>query len=494
MFRTFTERRARKEQDQQRELSARLRSPEAEVRATAAAHIAQVRDAAWAVRELAQALGRVPSPETFDDVAGPFCDALCRDRAVRERVEGMFAAHIDDPAELVRVWTAFLAELGAGTPVDTVDDELAAEVGARLGRQREQGGKPHQLAGTDPDSLTYTITFGVAVELLHDAVRRYAPLPPDETDRARREIRETLERALAHPVNSDERTALLVPLCERPEDESWTDRQSAALLIREVLDLCGSTAPDRVALGLEALDITLHFNDVCLHDAVRETLDRLWAPDQEPFVLSEVLSCYPALHTDRRLADPPVELFLTALDHTDPLVRANAAAGLDSIAPGQPQESRAVAALIAAMENDPDVEVARSAAYALATIACHEEANTRTASAALAGQAGSTDPSLRAASVDGALLRDEPGAYDRLSAELRRTDVEARFISSAHFLLDLGRKPPKQVAGEWIRLLERLDQSGWTDRPDEHEDGADTEPEFRTALLDQTLAQLRVHV
>jgi hypothetical protein len=494
MFRTFTERRARKEQDQQRELSVRLRSPEAEIRATAAAEIAQVRDVAWAVGELARALGREPSPETFDGVAGPFCDALCRDRALRERVERMFAAHVDAPAELVRAWTAFLAELGAGDPVDAVDDELAAEVGARLGRQREQGGKPHQLAGTDPDSLTYTITFGVAVELLHDAVRRYAPLPADETDRARREIRQTLELALAHPANSDRRHALLVPLCERPEDESWTDRQSAALLIREALDLCGDGDADRVALGLEALDITLHFNDVCLRGAVRETLDRLWAPDQEPFALSEVLSCYPALHQDRPLADPPVEMFLTALDHADPLVRANAAAGLDTIAPGQPQESRAVAALIAAVEHDPDVEVARSAAYALATIACHEEANTRAASSALADKAGSADPGLRAASVDGALLRDEPGAYDRLSAELRRSDVEARFVSSAHFLLDLGRKPPKRVAGEWTRLLERLDQDGWTDRPNGQEDGADTEPDFRAALLDQTLTQLRVHV
>lgn len=68
----FTKRRARREQERQQELSVRLRSSEAEVRAAAAAEIAQVRDVAWAIRELAQALGREPSPGTFDGVADPF--------------------------------------------------------------------------------------------------------------------------------------------------------------------------------------------------------------------------------------------------------------------------------------------------------------------------------------------------------------------------------------------------------------------------------------
>ncbi|MGW7203658.1 HEAT repeat domain-containing protein [Streptomyces sp. NPDC054837] len=493
MFRTFTERRARKEQERQRELSVRLRSPEPEVRATAAGEIAQERDTAWAIRELAQAMDREPSPAWFDGVAGPFCDAVCRDRAVRERVERMFAAHGDAPADLVRAWTAFLSEFGAGAALDTVDDELAAEVGARLRRVGEQGGKFRELSGTDPDSLDYVVTFGVTVELLHDAVRRYAPLPADDIDRARRATRETLERALAHPVESDDRYGLLVSLCERQDDETWADRQLDALRIREALDLCGSAAPDRVALGVETLAIMLHVNDVCLHDAVRETLDRLCVPDQDPFIFSEVLSCYPALHADRRLDDPPVELFLAALGHPDPLVRANAAGGLDTIAPGLPEESRAVAALIEAMEHDPDIEVARSAAYALATIRCTEEADSRAASAALASQAGSADPGLRVASVDGALHRDEPGAYDLLTAELQRPDVEARFISSVGFFLDIGKQPSKDVTARWTHLLEALRQGGWTDRPNEHEDGDETEPDFRMALLEMTLDKLRAY-
>lgn len=493
MFRTFTERRARKEQERQRELSVRLRSPEPEVRATSAGEIAQERDTAWAIRELAQAMDREPSPAWFDGVAGPFCDAVCRDRAVRERVERMFAAHGDAPADLVRAWTAFLAEFGAGAAPDTVDDELAAEVGARLRRVGEQGGKFRELSGTDPESLTYVVTFGVTVEVLHDAVRRYAPLPADDVDRARRATRETLERALAHPARSDDRHALLVSHCELPDDETWADRQLAALRIREALDLCRSAEPDRVALGVEALAVMLRFNHVCLNDAVRETLDSLCVPDQDPFTFSEVLSCYSALHADRRLDDPPVELFLAALGHADPLVRANAAAGLDTIAAGLPEESRAVAALIEAMERDPDVEVVRSAAYALATIPCREEADTRAASAALAGHAGSADPGLRVASVDGALHRDEPGACDRLTAELQRPDVEARFISSVGFFLDIGKQPSKDVTAQWTRLLEALRQGGWTDRPNEHEDGDDTEPDFRAALLELTLDKLRAY-
>ncbi|MFF4271994.1 HEAT repeat domain-containing protein [Streptomyces sp. NPDC001536] len=493
MFRTFTERRARKEQERQRELSARLRSSEPEVRAAAAGEIAQVKDTAWAIRELAQAMDREPSPLWFDAVAGPFCDAVCRDRALRERVERMFATHVDEPVELVRAWTALLAEFGAGAALDTVDDELAAEVGARLRRVREQGGKPDELSGTDPDSLTYVVTFGVTVELLHDAVRRYDPLPADDIERARHATRGTLERALALPARSDDRYALLVSHCERPADETWADRQLAALRIGEALDLCGSAEPDRVALGVESLAIMLEHNDVCLHNAIREALDDLCVPDQDPFTFSEVLSCYPSLHADRRLDDPPVEMFLAALGHPDPLVRANAAAGLDTIAPGQPEESRAVAALIEAMEHDPDVEVVRSAAYALATIPCRAEADTRAASAALAAKAGSADPGLRVASVDGAIHRNEPGAYDLLTAELRRPDVEARFISSVGFFLDLGKQPSKDVTAQWARLLERLRQDGWPDRPNEHEDGDDTVPGFRTALLELTLDKTRAY-
>ncbi|MFF5493477.1 hypothetical protein [Streptomyces aquilus] len=486
----FAKRRARREQARQEDLAARIVSPVAEVRVVSAREIAEVRDTGWAIRELARALHRESSPTAAAEIAEVFCDAARRDRSTRERVESMFAAHADEPAALVRAWTAFLAEHGAGAALEKVDDEVAAEVTHRMRRVSEQGCKPSELSRTNPDSFPYQLTFTFAVALLHDTVRRHTPLTPAEADRARRHIRTALKSALAHPVDSDERHRVLTALCERPEDESWSDRQIAALCIEEALDLCRSTDQDLIPLGLEALDLTLHHNDVYRHDAVGETLDGLCAPDQDPIVLSKVLSCYPALHADRPLDAPPVEMFLAALAHTHPTVRANAAAGLDTLAPGLPQETRAVAALIDVLDHDPDVEVVRCASYALATIACTEEANARAASTALAGLTGSADPALRLASIEGALNRGEPGAFDRLTAELRRPDVEAMFVSHVGHHCERTGGVAEDVGVAWARLLEQLRQDGWADRPGEHDDGDDTDPSFRAFLLGFVLESL----
>ncbi|MER6802186.1 MULTISPECIES: hypothetical protein [Streptomyces] len=193
----------------------------------AAAEIAQMRDQAWAVRELAQALDREPSPDTFADITGSFCDALCRDRAMRERVERMFAVHGDEPAALVQAWSAFLAECGSGTAMDAVDDDLADDVRRRLHRLRRQGLQPGELSRMRPDSFAHTVAFGTAVVLVHDAVRRSAPLSRDEAERIRTEVRTALDHALALPSDSDERTAALSRLAAPVDDQSWADRAVA---------------------------------------------------------------------------------------------------------------------------------------------------------------------------------------------------------------------------------------------------------------------------
>ncbi|MFI8528671.1 hypothetical protein ACIGMX_00245 [Streptomyces aquilus] len=51
----------------------------------------------------------------------------------------MFAPHTDEPAALVRAWTAFMAEHGAGAALETVEDEVAAEVAHRMRRVGERG-------------------------------------------------------------------------------------------------------------------------------------------------------------------------------------------------------------------------------------------------------------------------------------------------------------------------------------------------------------------
>lgn len=454
----------------------------------AAAEIAHVRDQAWAVSELAQALDREPSPDVFADIAGSFCDALCRDRAARERVEQMFAVYDDEPSALVRAWTAFIAECGAGRALETVDDDLAEDVRGRLRRLHEQGSRHHELSGMSPDSFAYDVTFGTAVVLVHHAVRRGAPMPHDEAGQARKEVRDTLERALALPADSDERMAVLVPLGMRPDDEAWTDRTLAALRIEEALAQCESAEPARVTLGVEALHCMMLFNEVLRHAEIRETLDRICVSRQEPFTLGEGLLCYAALHADRPLDDPPVDLFLTSVSHADAVVRAAAVSGLDTVGPGLPQETRVVAALTEALEGDPDAEVVRCAATALAYIRCAEPANTGAASEALARHADATDARLRAASVEGALLREEPGAFDRLRAELQRHDVEAVFVSVTDaFVCDRKGDLPDAQRDELTRLVERLRQDGWAELTSDDEE---PDPEFRSGQVDQALESL----
>ncbi|MEV0171577.1 hypothetical protein AB0I00_10710 [Streptomyces sp. NPDC050803] len=485
----FGRRRAQKEQERREELSLRLRSAQAEVRAAAATEIAEAPDLEWAVRELARALDREPTPETFHDIAWPFSTALRRDRATRQHIEHMFASRVDDPAALVQDWTALLAEYGADTAVETVDDDLAEDVRGRLERLRKQGWRHHELARMKPDSYAYMVAFGTAVELLHEAMLRAVPLASDQEERSRKETQAAFAQALAHAPDSEERSEILIALSEGPDDESWTDRPLAALHIEEALALCRSAEPDRVTLGVEALHCMLLFNDALRRGAIRATLDRLCVPEQEPFTLSTALRCYTVLRNHQEMADPPVEVFLTALHHPDARVRAAAASGLDPMAGEQPQEARAVAELIDVMDHDPDITVARCAARSLALIVCAEEAHTRTASRALARRADAEDAGIRAAVVEGALFREEPGAFARLTAELQRSDVEPAFIAAIEFICGLDVTIPDDARAELTGLLEHLEQAGWAELPADDENYPD--PEDREELLEQALEALR---
>ncbi|MCT7351018.1 HEAT repeat domain-containing protein [Streptomyces sp. 15-116A] len=202
------------------------------------------------------------------------------------------------------------------------------------------------------------------------------------------------------------------------------------------------------------------------------------------------LSCYSALHADRPLENPPVELFLTFLRHDDALVRAAAASGLNTVGAGVPEEGRVVNALTAVLEDDPDPEVVFCAASALSHIRCADAANSRLAARALARHAASSAPRVRAASVEGALLRDEPDAHRRLTAELHRPDVEGVFVSVAggyasHREADL----PDAQRTELIELLERLREEGWAHRPREDDDSSDAD--FRAGELERAQEALR---
>jgi hypothetical protein len=480
----FGRRRSRKEEQRQRELSARIASADAGTRVTAATEIAQMRDQEWAVRQLAQALDREPSPEVFQDIVGPFCDALCRDRGTRERVERVFAEHAE-PGALVRAWSALMEEFGSGSALEAVDEELAGQVGARLRRMAAQGLHHRGLSGMRRDSFAYDVTFAVAVGSVHDAIRRSAPLSDDEAAQARQETRSILERALALPPGSDERSEVLVLLGMRVDDETWTDWALSVLRIDEALAWCRATDPDRVALGLEALHGMMLLNEVMRHAEIRRTLDRVCVPGLQPHALSQALGCYASLHAERPLQDPPSDLFLTSLTHSDPRVRAAAASGLSIVAPGQPQEKHAIGALTAALDDDPDNEVRRSAATALAYIECEDEANTLAATAVLTRHREAADPYVRAASVEGALLRGEPGAHDRLTAELRRPDVEAVFVN---VVTGCPSSLSEARRTELTGLLEQLATDGWaalTSDPDA------LDPESRAADLEEALASLR---
>lgn len=479
----------RREQERQRRLAVQLESADAEVRAAAAKEIAEARDAAWAVRTLAGALGGEPTPETFDAIAGPFCDALCRDRATRQRVEHMLASPVGDPAVLVREWTGFLAELGVGAAMETVDDDLADHVRGRLKRLRGQGWRHHELARMRPDSFDYVVAFGVAVGLVHEAVLQAAPLPAAEAERVRAETREALERALALQAESEERSDVLVALCAPDAERTWQDRARATLRLEEALTLCRSSAPERVTLGVDVLDCVLLLDEVMRHDAVREALEGVRATDPEPFTLAGVLRCYTTLHDDRALEDPPVDVFLTALDHPAEKVRHAAASGLPCLAAGHAREADAVAALIRTLEHDRDITVVRGAASSLALFVCEDPANTRAASQALARQADATDAAVRAASVEGALFREEPGSFGRLTRELQRPDVEPVFLGVAKFVCGLKNVTPVDVRAEWVGLLERLEYDGWPELPVDDELHPDVED--REELLQEVLDALR---
>lgn len=441
------------------------------------------------MRELAQALDREQSPEVFRDIVGPFCDALCRDPGTRERAERVFAEH-DQPAALVRAWTALMAEFGSGSALETVDEDLAGQVGARLRRMEAQGLRYRELSGMRQGSFDHDATFCVAVGSVHDAVGRSAPLPADQAAQARRETRNILERALKLPPGSDERSEVLLLLDMRSDDETWTDWALSALRIDEALAWSRGTDPERVALGLEALHDMMLLNEVMRHAEIRRTLDAVCVPGLQPYALSQALGCHASLHAERDLDDPPpVDLFLTSLTHPDPLVRTEASSGLSIVAPGQPQEKHAVAALTAALDGDPDNEVRRSAATALAYISCEDEANTLAAKAALNRHRDAADPHIRAACLEAALLRREPDAHDRLTAELQRPDVEAVFVD---IIADFSDDYPSSLSDpqrtELTSLLEHLERNGWAalssdpDAPD---------PETRAADLSAALESVR---
>lgn len=435
------------------------------------------------MRELAQAVDREPSADTFDGIAGPFTDVLCRDRATRERVARMFAEHDGESAALVRFWTEFMADCGAGEAVQTVDEDLSEDVCRKLRHLHRQGIRHDELSRMRPDTFAYDVTFGAAVMVVHDAIRRSDPLSRDEAEYERQQIRSELDRALTLPEDSDGRMAVLLSVTTRADEKSWTDRAIAALTIEETLALCRSSESERITLGVEALNTTLLCNDVLRPAAIREALDRICVPAQEPYTLSEALHCWTSLQADRPQNDPPVELFLTSLHDPDTRVREAAASGLATIGEGPVQEQRVIAALTEALDSDSATEVKHSAANALAYILCSDEANTRAASEALARLVDANDPYLRAASVTGALLRDEPGAYDRLTTELGRPGVEAAFVAAAGtYVHSYNGDLPDGKGTELTRLLEQLK------RDDQAEPAADDD---RMKLADHALEALR---
>ncbi len=171
-------------------------------------------------------------------------------------------------------------------------------------------------------------------------------------------------------------------------------------------------------------------------------------------------------------------------------MRAAAASGLDAFGGGLPEEGRVVAALVDALDQDPEITVVRAAATSLALIVCSEESNTRAASLALTRKADAADARLRAASVEGALFREEPGAFARLLAELERPDVEPVFVHVTDFICGLKYGGvPGPVRSELTRLLEQLDHAGWPELP--VDDDLYPDPEDRADLLEKTLETLR---
>ncbi|MEU5952681.1 HEAT repeat domain-containing protein [Streptomyces sp. NPDC047525] len=512
----FEKRRARKQAELQEKLTAELRDPDAEVRRKAAVSAAATGDLEWALRELTRAVEREPWTEEFSStVVESLAAVLRRDPTVRERTERVFALHLDDPEGLVRAWTELTEELGGGPAVRDVDGDLRDELRARLPDLRDRGWTAEGIAGVGrPDSFVRELAFDVAVIVASLAMRRNTPVPDDEAEQVRAEMRAALKKALPHAPGSDERTEILVPLTRIPAVEDWTDRARAGLRADEALALCTSGERDLVTLGTETLAKIL-FREVVRRDRVRDTLDRLVAQSeqgnpekpgeqgkpgeheeqggseshggQDSFLLSQILACYSHLHVPFPLEDPPLGLFLDGLRHPDPVVRAGAAESLDPIVTGSPVEGRAVEGLVGLLEHDPETDVRRHAAIALRWLKCGEEHHAGIAADALARQADSPDPEIRAHSIADALRRGAPDAYDRLLFALESPDAHWQLLSGL-LNVPLGSGfvlPSRSVRKALIERLEALRATGWAERDVAVEfPNADDRAELLAALLE----------
>lgn len=494
----YKELRARRQAVRYEELAAALRGADPDVRALAADDTAELAELGWALRELSQAVAREPSTlEPFLSVASSLATALRRHPPLRERTERIFAGHLDDPEGFVREWTGLMAELGGGPAVRMVDTDLRDDVAGRLVYLRGEGWTEEGLsgAGQHPDSFTYHVKFGTSVIVACTAIRRHEPLTATEADRIRAETRAVLERALPLPPGGDERSDLTVPLAVQPDDESWSDRARHGLRIDEALAWCASTEPDRVALGVDLLSDLL-LSSTLRSEQILATLDRLVREEPHPLTLSDIMRCYGTMHLRVPLQDPPFQLFFDGLNHPDGRVRTQAAGGLELLARGTPEEGRAVAVLVDALDQDPENRVRRMAADSLADMKWVEERNSRAAVDALERHADSPVPEIRAQSLRDAIQRGTPDAYDRLLREFENPDVDWHFISAytraaytkAASLDDDFLLPP-DIRAAFVERLERLAASGWADRcedPDGHPG-----PEDRAEMLDEILGDLR---
>ncbi|MEU6819935.1 HEAT repeat domain-containing protein [Streptomyces atriruber] len=488
----FKKRRERKQAELHEELGAALRDPDAAVRAKAAADAAEAADPEWALRELASAVAREPWADDFHEtVVDGFCMALRRESAVRERVERIVAGHLDDPEGHLLAWTGFVEEIGGPPALREVGEDLRDDMRARLKYLRTQGWVPEGIDGVGrPGSFPREMVFDFAVLLTTLVVRRNEPLPAEEEERVRAEARAILERALATDPDSDVRLELIAPLSESPDDEAWTDRARHGAQVDETLDLCMSGDEARATLGVETLHHQITRDDLLRRRRTREVLDNLLAREQTSFVLDQLLVCYVQLHVVEPLPDPPVDLFLGLLRHSDSTIRSTAASGLGLLAPDTPEEGRVVDALVQLLDDDPEDEVRGAAAESLAGLDRGEEPVSRTVSEALERHADSPAPKIRAASLQHALKNSATDAYDRLLRELDSPDVDWQFLS-AYELASAGGgfSLPDDIRPRLVERLERLEKTGWADRcadPDSYPG-----PDRRAEMLSDLLEQLR---
>ncbi|WP_409234397.1 HEAT repeat domain-containing protein [Streptomyces sp. PA5.6] len=488
----FKKRRERKLAELHQELGGALRDPDVAVRAKAAVAAAEGAELEWALRELAGAVAREPWTDDFHEtVVDGFCAALRRDDGVRRRVEGIVAAHLDDPEGFLRAWTRFVEELGGPPALREVGEDMQDDMRERLAYLRGQGWTPQGLDGVGrPGDFQRDLAFDFAVMLASLVVRRNEPLGAEDAERLRERARDVFAEALPLAPGSEERTDILVALARSADGESWSERAQVGLLIDEALDLCADDDSDRSTLGVETLSDLLLFNDTLRYGPVRRALDRLGAGQPGPRVLAEVLRCYDELQMHKPLDEPPYSLFLEALRHPDADVRRAAADGLNPMAAGSSVEGEAVEGLVRLLDHDGETVVRVAAAQALAGLDCAEERHVGAVTDALQRHADSPVPALRAVSFRDALARHIPDAYARLLHELESPDVHWAFVAGCLFAaLDDGFRVPDDLRPRVLERLERLEADGWADRcavPDGYPD-----PDDLAEMLSQLMERLR---